>query len=71
MLSRLPGYGRVQRAPVTRAPTSHVEALMKAFGDDKLELNSRARTVVFTTGPCSTQEELHIRRYGRHPLQKR
>ncbi|MFA7037088.1 MAG: phosphoribosylaminoimidazole carboxylase, partial [Methanosarcina sp.] len=39
-----------KRALVTRASTSHVEALMKAFGDDKLEWNSRARTVVVHDG---------------------
>lgn len=39
-----------KRALVTRASTAHVEALMKAFGDDKLEWNSRARTVVIHDG---------------------
>ena len=41
---------RSNRALVTRASASHVEALMKAFGSDRLEWNSRARTVVIHDG---------------------
>ncbi|AAM03875.1 TPA: nickel pincer cofactor biosynthesis protein LarB [Methanosarcina acetivorans] len=38
------------RALITRVSASHLEALMKAFGADKLEWNSRARTVVIHDG---------------------
>ena len=38
------------RALITRVSTKHFEALRAAFGDDKLEWNSRARTVVVHDG---------------------
>lgn len=39
-----------KRALVTRVSATHLEALMRAFGSDKLEWNSRARTVVIHDG---------------------
>lgn len=42
--------GECKRALITRVSTSHLEALMRAFGPDKLEWNSRARTVVIHDG---------------------
>ncbi|AKB73448.1 Circadian phase modifier [Methanosarcina lacustris Z-7289] len=42
--------GESKRALITRVSTPHLEALMRAFGPDKLEWNSRARTVVIHDG---------------------
>ncbi|MDY9925675.1 nickel pincer cofactor biosynthesis protein LarB [Methanosarcina sp.] len=42
--------GESKRALITRVSASHLEALRKAFGPDKLEWNSRARTVVIHDG---------------------
>ncbi len=39
-----------KRALVTRVSTKHLEALKATFGDDKIEWNSRARTVVVHDG---------------------
>lgn len=39
-----------KRALITRVSAPHLEALIKAFGADKLEWNSRARTVVVHDG---------------------
>ena len=45
-----------KRALITRVSATHLEALRKAFGHDKIEWNSRARTVVVhdgTPAPCT------------------
>ena len=39
-----------RRALITRVSPKHLEALMAAFGEDKLDWNSRARTVVIHDG---------------------
>jgi NCAIR mutase (PurE)-related proteins len=39
-----------KRALITRVSPGHLEALKQAFGQDKLEWNSRARTVVVHDG---------------------
>ncbi|AYK14652.1 MAG: nickel pincer cofactor biosynthesis protein LarB [Methanosarcina flavescens] len=39
-----------KRALITRVSPQHVEVLKQAFGEDKLEWNSRARTVVIHDG---------------------
>jgi NCAIR mutase (PurE)-related protein len=39
-----------KRALITRVSTKHLEALRAAFGQDKLEWNNRARTVVIHDG---------------------
>ena len=39
-----------KRALITRVTPQHVEVLKQAFGEDKLEWNSRARTVVIHDG---------------------
>ena len=39
-----------KRALITRVSTKHLEALKQAFGQDKLEWNCRARTVVIHDG---------------------
>ena len=44
-----------KRALITRVSPGHLEALKQAFGQDKLEWNSRARTVVIHGNSRSSQ----------------